>query len=241
MTKPEATELVLSKSSIRAWLTCRYAWLLGYVHRIKGVPNLDMVIGTATHAGVEAYWKHEPPYDATRAAFSYEGPLDATTTSEMVVAGLVDAVAMTRTYIEKIAPTVETPPTLVEADFLIRVDGVLVSGRIDTGSVDEVRDTKTTSTPSKVDPARYGVDMALYGWGARSITGRFPGRYWLDVVARNGKFAVKPVEPDYQGAAEVVRHVAAGITAGEFGPTGAAVGECPRCSYAAVCRFAKLD
>jgi RecB family exonuclease len=235
-------ELILSKSSIEVWLACHKRWAYGYMYRVPGAPNLDMLIGTATHAGVEAYWKRQPPYDATRRAFVYEGPLDATTTSETVVAALFDALAMTKLYIEKIAPTFAKPPTLIERDFLIRVNGTLVSGRIDcaTEDPDEVRDTKTTSTPSKVTPERHQLGQTLYAWGFAAITGRMPTRLLLDCVGKNGKVAVKEVEPDYVGAAEVVAMVAKGIQEGDFRPTGAASGACYGCAYRTICPDANL-
>lgn len=231
----EGAELILSKSSIDAWLSCHYKWFIGYVWRIGGAPSLDMAVGTAVHAGVEAYWNGNDHVEATRMALQREVALMDAVSADEVARAVVDAHAMTKTYVEKIAPTFR--PTMVEQDFLIRVNGQLVSGRLDAASETEVHDTKTTSTPSKVTPDQHRLGMTLYSWGYRALTGHLPEKLQLDIVAKNGRWAVKEVEPDYAGTAEVVGLVADGIKSNDFRPTGAAVGECPRCPYRNICRF----
>lgn len=232
----DGAELILSKSSIERWLSCRYAWLLTYAHRLPGRPNLDMIVGTAVHAGVEAYWKGKDPRSGLEKAWAREV---RSMGSAFVVGDFadhrLDAHKMLGVYLASIAPTFT--PSIVERDFLVRINGVLVSGRIDAADDDDVHDTKTTSTPSKVTADQHRLGMTLYRHGYASITGRLPKRLLLDVVARNGRWKQLPVEPDDAGMAEVVAHVAAGINAGDFEPTGAAVGECPRCPFLMVCRF----
>jgi RecB family exonuclease len=239
---PDGQELVLSKSAIDAWDRCHKAYLYGYVYRVPGAPNLDMAVGTAVHAGVEAYWKGKGPVDATEAALYNELASMPAVPKDEVKQALVDARAMTRTYLVQIVPTFPKPPTLVERDFLIRVNGTLVSGRIDcaTEDPDEVRDTKTTSTPSKVTPERHQLGQTLYAWGFAAIAGRMPTRLLLDCVGKNGRVAVKEVEPDYAGAAEVVAMVAKGVNEGDFRPTGAAAGACYSCPYRTICPDASL-
>ncbi len=234
----DGAELILSKSSIEEWLRCHKAWMYGYAYRIKGAPSLDMAIGTAVHAGAEAIWRGMNPAEALERALARETALIPGLTVDELQQAVTDAHAMLLTYAKHIVPTFGDAPSLIEADFLIRVNGTLVSGRIDAANAD-VHDTKTTSTPSKVTPDHHQLGMTLYAWGYRALTGHLPRRLLLDVVAKNGRWAVKEVEPDYAGAAEVVKLVADGINASDFEPTGAAKGECARCPYQAICPAAR--
>lgn len=234
----DGQELILSKSAIDSWLRCHKAWLYAYAFRIPGAPNLDMAVGTAVHAAVEAHWKGKNPEKALAMAMSRELALIPGLIPILAAGAVADALRLWRTYLANIAPTFI--PTLIEADFLIRINGVLVSGRIDVGTEDDVRDTKTTSTPSKVDPKSHGLGMSLYAHGYAALTGRQPKRLLLDVVGKNGRFAVKEVERDDAGTAEVVGMVAKGINAGDFRPTGAASGQCYGCSFRAICPDANL-
>ena len=234
----DGAELILSKSSIETWLTCKYQWLLSYAYRIKGAPSVDMAVGTAVHAGVEAHWKGEDPVQATMTALLKESTMMLPEASIEALRAVPDAHRMVSVYLHNIAPTFI--PTLVEADFLVRVNGTLLSGRIDAADGD-VHDTKTTSTPSKVDAEKMRLGMTLYRWGYKALTGNLPGRLLLDVVARNGRWKQVEVEPDDRGLSEVVSHVAAGVNRGDFEPTGARSGACARCPYfQRQCRFGRL-
>lgn len=228
-------ELRLSKSSLDTYLECGYAWYLGHVLRLKASPTLHMIAGRAVHAGIEAHWKGEDHVEALQAAWDGDVASTGLEGTDEAAESFLDALRLVGTYIDKIAPTFT--PTLVEAKFLIRVDGVLVSGAIDAAN-DDVHDTKTTSTPSKVDPKLHRVEMTIYGWGAQSLTGRPPGLLLLDVVGRNGRVKQAVVEPDPAGASEVIGYVARKIGEGTFEPTGARTGQCHRCPYANRCSYA---
>lgn len=230
-------ELRLSKSSIDAFLECNYAWYLGAVLRIKGAPTLHMIAGRAVHAGIEAHWKGEDHVEATVASWDSDLASTGLEGTEEAAASFLDALRLVGTYIDKIAPTFT--PSLVEAKFMIRVDGVLVSGTIDAAD-ENVHDTKTTSTPSKVDPKLHRVEMTIYGWGAQSLTGKSPGKLLLDVVGRNGRTKTAEVEPDPAGTAEVIGYVARKIGEGTFEPNGARTGQCFRCPYAVRCSYAVI-
>ena len=233
----DGQELVLSKSSIDVWSSCHRKYMYAYLYRIPGGTNLDMAVGTAVHAAAEAHWKGKDPEEALAVAMAGELALIPGLIPIEAAGAVAVALGLWQTYLAKIVPTFPVPPTIIERDFLISVNGVLVSGRIDvaTEGPDEVRDTKTTSTPSKVTPERHQLGMTLYSWGFQALTGRLPKRLLLDTIGRNGRWAIKTVEPDYQGTAEVVGLVAAGIAAGNFAPTGAASGQCWRCPYAQIC------
>lgn len=234
----DGAELRLSKSSLDLWNDCNYAWMLAYVYRMKAPPTLHMLAGRAVHAGIEAYWKGEDALEATQRLWDADLASIPSVDPFAATESLADARGLVRTYLDKVAPTFT--PKLVEAKFAIRVNGVLVTGAIDAAD-DDVHDTKTTSTPSKVDPKRHEVEMTLYAWGARSLTGQMPRRLILDVIGRNGRYTQKPVNLDERGAAETIGYVADRINAGSFEPTGARTGECHYCPYSTgACRYAVL-
>lgn len=234
----DGAELILSKSSIEVWLACHKRWAYGYLYRVPGAPNLDMAVGTGTHAAVEAYWKGESPEEAFAVAMSRELALIPGLVPILAAGAVADGLRLWGTYLRHIVPTFTA--TMVEKDFLIRVNGVLVSGRIDAADENDVHDTKTTSTPSKVTPERHALGMTIYRHGYRALTGKFPGRLLLDVVAKNGRHKVVEVEPDDAGMAEVVGMVAKGISEGDFRPTGASSGACYGCAYRTMCPDANL-
>lgn len=232
-------ELRLSKSSLDLWGDCNYAWMLAYVYRIKGAPTLHMIQGRAVHAGIEAHWKGEDALERVRTAFAADVASVPDVDPAMAVEALQEAVGLVSTYVAKIAPTFT--PKLVEARFLIRVNGILVSGAIDAAD-DDVHDTKSTSTPSKVDPKRHEIEMSIYHMGFEALTGKPPGKLLLDIVGRNGRAATKEVAEDRRGAAEYLGYVAGKINAGEFEPTGARTGQCVYCPYAVdnFCKYARV-
>lgn len=237
-------ELRLSKSAIDLFLSCAYAWYLGHVLRLKAAPTIQMAAGRAVHAGIEAHWKGitegNGPHGELEKAWVeaiVQVPFDAILGVNVEDERLA-AHKLLDTYIAKVAPTFT--PTVIEGRFAIRVNGVLVTGAIDAADDESVHDTKSTSTPSKVDPARHGVEMAIYAHGYEALTGRKPKRLVLDVIARNGRTKQVEVTPDDAGMAEVITIVAGRIRAGEFDPSGARTGQCHRCPYAAQCKFANL-
>jgi hypothetical protein len=150
-TMNEGAELLLSASSIKTYMDCGYKYLLEHVWRLPAAPNMDMAIGTAVHAGVEAMHKGlDPREQGELATFSLDrewaGDDMGFTEAEKEVFGMMVL------YRKNIAPTFH--PTLIEKDFVIRVDGTLVSGRIDAADED-VHDTKTTANLSKFRPERH--------------------------------------------------------------------------------------
>jgi hypothetical protein len=240
MTEP--VELIVSASSMKEYLTCGYRYLLSSVWRVPGAPNMDMAIGTAVHAGVEALHKALPePLEATETALLAEldkvrGP-DPTSPSR----AMNEASDMYRLYAAKIAPTFK--PTMIERSFVTRINGYLFAGQIDVADdTDAVRDTKTTASLTKFKPERHRVQMTGYRFGFKSITGRWPTRLLLDVVTRNLKWKTVEIEPDQDEFITSLTLTQRGILGGDYEPTGASSGACARCPYSTgVCRYARLD
>lgn len=231
--------LILSASSISAYLRCGHAWLMGNIWRVPAAPNMAMAVGTAVHAGVEQFWKGLPdPVGTTQGAFRRELESMPTFDKREGEQGIVDAHNMLKVYFEKIAPTFR--PTIVEKAFVMDIQGILVSGQIDAADED-VHDTKTTATLSKFRPERHRLQMTIYKLGYAVLTGRAPRRLLLDVIARNGRWKTVEIEPDVNEFMGVLGLVQTGIMRGEFPPNGALNGSCARCPYLEICDYARPD
>lgn len=229
------SDLILSASSIQTWLDCGYKYLLGSVYRLPGRPSMASAIGTAVHAGVEAIHKgHERPNDALVAAFGHE--LDQMTTmDESPATGLADAGLMLDTYRREVAPRFH--PTLVEAPFLISVDGINVSGQIDAADQD-VHDTKTRAgktingkRPSAFKAERHRFQLSLYGIAYRFLRGVYPARLVIDSLTRRGTYTEYVIDPAYGEVPDILGLASSGIMAEDFRPTGPANGSCLYCPY----------
>ena len=233
----EPVELIVSASAMRTYLRCGYQYLLDSVWREPGAPNMDMAVGTATHAGVEALHRGTPePVQATVEALGVELDKMGLDMVGSPVEALTDATAMLRLYRDKIATTFRA--AMIERPFVTRINGMLFAGQIDVADTDDaVRDTKTTANLTKFRPERHRVQLTGYRFGFRSITGRWPSRLLLDVVTRNLKWKTIEVQPDEDEFITSLTLTQRGIRKGEFDPTGAASGACPRCPYSSICSF----
>lgn len=236
------SDLILSASSISFYLRCHYRYLLSNVYRIGGGrPSMGAVLGAAVHAGAEAFWK-EPtrPQAALRRAFERELATVPTPFEEDASVVLADAERMLGTYMAQVAPTFT--PTMVEQKFLIRVNGIGVSGTLDAAD-DDVHDLKTVSMISKFYPLEHVLQLTLYRLGFKALTGRYPKRLLLDVLPRKGRVTYRQyeIEPDTTEAIDTISIVSAGIMAEDYEPTGATAGVCHYCPYREICRYAKVN
>lgn len=237
----EPSELVLSASSLKVWLTCGHRYLLEHVYRVPAPPNMDMAIGTAVHAGVEAAHKGEnlPRLNVGLGLAAEIGKMPSVTSNEAQKAS-DEALAMYEVYRTKIAP--DFTPTIIEQSAIVRINSVLFSGQIDAADDQGVHDTKTTATLSKFRPERHRLQMTGYRFLYRAITGHLPRRLLLDVIARNLKWKTVEIEPDEGEFVDVLTLTAQGILEGRYEPTGASSGACNRCPYSTgVCTYARLD
>lgn len=234
----EPLELILSASSISSYLSCPHRYYLASVLHLPGRQSMAMLMGTAVHAGAEALHKALPA-GATERSFEAEVASVAPVEGESPAKGLAGALRLYETYRANIAPLLGKP-VLVEAAFGMRVDGTLVTGRIDFADTD-VHDTKTTETPSKVRAEYHRLQLSIYRHGYRVLTGRWPGRLILDIVGLNGRFKQLVVDHDDQEMADAIGLTQAGIMEGRFEPSGALSGACRHCPYSGVCSYAVLD
>ena len=238
--------VVLSTSAISAYLRCHYAYLLGYVFRLKGEQSVAAAIGQAVHAGVEALHRRQPSQDALRAAFISEVasvPRDALAADP---AALVDAQTMLDVYEREVLPTFS--PMLIETPFSFQAEGTIITGVID-GADDDVRDVKTTSGKTinwrkpRFDPSRYDMQLGIYRMGYNILTNRWPKRLLLDVLTRRGTYRQydRTADVNTNEVLDVIGIVRDGIAREDYDPTGAMSGACYWCSFKARCAYAVTD
>jgi len=236
-----AERLVLSTSSISSYLSCHRKYLFSSVYRISGGQSIAAALGSAVHAGAEAFWKSPlRPQKAMRAVWESQLALVPLPYEEPPEGALADAERMLGTYIGQVAPTFT--PTLIEEPFLITVDGVALSGVIDAAdptTKEDLHDLKTVSMISKFDPLSYTLQLSLYSLGYRALTGHKPRRLLLDVLPRRGKVTYRQVEvqPEIGELLDVIGVVHDGIMAEDYSPTGATGNACKWCSYKAICSY----
>lgn len=233
-------ELVLSASSVNAYWKCHYAWKLSNVLRIPAVGNLAMALGQSVHQAIEAIFTSPlRPENVLRAAFIKETAGLPTEEMNSDPGALADGQAMLATYTREVLPTYH--PTLVEAPFTIRTEGILLSGVIDNADED-VHDVKTTSLISRFRPENHQFQLTLYHWGYAALTGRAPRRLLLDVLPRGGKIRHRQIEvkPAHGDAIDLIRLTASSIMRRDYSPTGALNGSCERCPYRLSCQFSTV-
>jgi hypothetical protein len=238
-------DLILSTSSISAYLRCHYAYFLGYVWRWKGQQNVAAAIGQAVHAGVEAMHKEEGLFlIAAKEAWDLESANVPQADLEADPDAFSDALRMLDVYESEVLPTFH--PFLVEAPFSVRVDGVIITGTIDAADED-LRDTKTTAGKTingrkpNFDPANHDLQLSLYRLGYWGLTGKYPRRLLLDVLTRRGTYRQYQREPRTADAISTLGVVRDGIVREEYDPNGALNGSCGYCSFSARCGYAVRD
>ena len=138
-------------------------------------------------------------------------------------------------------------PTMIEAPFSLRTEGVILTGNLDYAD-DDVRDLKTTAgktingyKPTSFNPRNHGLQLTLYSWGYKALQGRWPARLLLDLLTRKGAYREYELEPDHGAARDVLGVVRDGITREDFEPTGALTGACRYCPYTQRCPYVVLD
>lgn len=207
-------------------------------------------IGSAVHLGIAMLHlgtaAPETPVDALRRSLAADVAQMTPPYSEDPSVALRDALTMLAVYRKKVWPTFK--PTLVEAPFVISVDGILFSGQIDAADED-VRDVKTTAgmtinskKPSQFKPDRHRFQLTGYGLGYKWLTGKSPRRYIIDLLTRRGAYRQYIVEPDVGEFMEVLGVASDGILSETFEPTGVSNGECRYCPFLDHgCKYGAID
>jgi RecB family exonuclease len=202
-------ELVLSASSMNAYLECPLRWYFSYVLAERGETTLKKVIGIACHDAIEILLKNlinhpaDGPLpnaeDVYNAAFDTElslGPVRMAKDDPGVEEGRASGLKALTLYMKVLA---ENPDDIfsiahVELPFEIEVNGIPYSGSIDRVDADNdpgdalnkvavmLRDTKIThQRPRK---GKYRLNMIGYALGLEAETGLHPDMMVLDYIVR---------------------------------------------------------
>lgn len=234
--------MILSTSSISVALQCRRRWLYKYVHRVPGRQSVPPAIGSAVHAAVEARHEGKSPADALVTTWLRETatvpPADLAEDPD----ALADAATALAGYVKHVAPNWH--PTMVERRFSYQLEGVTITGIIDSADerIDEARDLKVTTgksiagrKPPRFRPEAYQLQRDLYDLGYESITGRPLRRFQLDVLTRRGTYRTFVLPPTFRDTLDTVSVVRDALQAGDYSPTGAWNGSCHWCPYTSIC------
>jgi hypothetical protein len=241
--------LVLSGSSLSTYLRCGLQWEFAYVRRIRRPPRVRMVLGTATHAAVEANYRQKietmtdlPMADVLDAfSDSYDTEIaEVEDEDEDIGAAKDQGVEMTKVYHTQVSPSVQ--PVMVEEQIQAAINGIPYSGFLDlTDQDNRIRDTKTSAqTPRE---GTYELNMTGYAVLFRHKTGTKESGVTLDYLIRPKvkKPYYLPIEGGTVDDGEIRRFagvlggVSAGIGAGSFPPNGLVNGSCSWCGYADIC------
>lgn len=249
--KAEPAPLVLSASSVQAYLRCGLAWYLGYVLGVKASSSGPQVLGIAGHKAVEANMAQkidshtDLPEDDVLDAFS--DAFDEQEMEEVEKPGLLkdSGVAAVREYHRRAAPTIQ--PIEVEKPIQFAVNSIAYSGQLDLiDDAGRIRDTKFVGR--KPEEGKYKLNMIGYAIGYRqgASTPSEPvveTDTVLDVMVRNKRpqyvqmSAGGPVsEHEIRRFASILKSVQDNIQKGSFPPNGLATpGTCRTCNFYKVC------
>ena len=232
--------LILSTSTIKAYLDCHYRYYLSEVLRLNGLSRTPAALGTAVHAGIERGFRKNWLAARTEMTLVLDRTMVRGLDEEQFPVVQADGLRMMETYQREVVPTFT--PTLIEAPFLIKINGVHVSGHIDAADED-VHDTKTVAMISKFRPDEHVLQMTIYRRGYQHLVGRLPKRLLLDVLPRGGRVAYRQyeVQPDEREMVDVLGIVRDEIMQENYEPTGAISRKCFYCPYLESCRYAVTD
>lgn len=237
-------ELVLSASSVNAYLECPLRWYFSYVLAERGETTLKKVIGIACHDAIEILLRHlitptddVPDAEAVyNAAFDAElrlGPVRMAKSDPGIEEGRASGLKALTKYMSVLA---ENPDDIlaiahVELPFEIEVNGIPYSGtidRVDTyANPDDfdrpgvvVRDTKIThQRPRK---GQYRLNMTGYHMGLEAETGLHGELIVLDYIVRTKEpyywpeYMEAPNALDIGEFAATLQRVAEGIDAARY-------------------------
>ena len=252
--------LILSASSVEAYMSCGYGWYLQYIEQIAGEQSMEAAVGLSVHAGIEAYYKlrlrgatpqeaaaSSEPEEARLVTWLFELPAILHSKDPLdkmeIVGGRVLAA-----YIEDVGAHVT--PVLVEHPGIVTVNGIGYSYHVDL--VDRgpkgrprVRDTKVKGAkPSEV--SRHLRQVVGYCLGVRVDMDEIEEDALIDVMVRLKRDRPYYMPFSYGGpisdrdigvfAFNLVQ-VADGIEKKRFEPTGLEAGECKWCPVRESCEY----
>jgi hypothetical protein len=242
--------IVMSSSSLSTMLRCPKQWEFAYVHRIKEPPKVRMVIGTATHKGVETNLVQkiesqiDLPINDVLDAYSTEFDREVASVEkpeEPVGPAKDQGAGLMKLHHLRVAPSIQ--PLAVERETKFTINGHEYQTYIDylgqrpTGV--RVGDTKTTQQAR--DGTNYIFQMIAGAIGYRQATGKTEADIQLDMLVRTQtpKYHVINWGPLTSSAigvfAKQVEYANTMAKAGLFPATGIQNHACSSCGYQARC------
>lgn len=235
--------LVLSSSSVSAYLDCELRYYYGYILNIEGERSDAIATGIAVHHAAEQINRANLmglPLDEREAIGAFRSSIYE---QKMTDIDLSAGEALTKLYLHEVAPTFI--PVWVEEGYAIEVNGIRYGSIWDVSDADgNVRDIKTTKRRPR--PSEYAFAMVGHALGFRVVTGFIENDIILDYLVRTPKahktyyYPIRNGGPatdgDIRSFASILNGIGNGIENRRFRPTGLEYGSCRWCPYQKMCQ-----
>jgi DNA helicase-2/ATP-dependent DNA helicase PcrA len=242
---PADAEIVVSHNQVDDYQTCPLKYHYIHVLHIPLRLHHAVVYGSALHAAVEFYLRRRAAgsytalEDILRAfddAWRNEGFLTREHEEQRKRAG---AQALTRFYhAEEVAGQ---RPAAVEQEFGFALGPTKVRGRFDRVDatpegivIIDYKSSDVTEQKRADQRARESLQLAMYAYAQREMTGRMPAGVELRFLESGLAGRHRPTEKDLAGAVAAVEAAAAGIRARRFDATPSHQ-VCRHCPYNQIC------
>lgn len=183
----------LSVSQLELFERDYSAWKDHYIDGNPTPTSKEMTLGSAVHAGIEAYWlgEGEPvrAYEDYLTEHVLEIPADCFEGIKAQGYGLLTC------YLTQIAPDltlwpVDPPASATEWEFTVPVDGCNrpLYGKADLLTQEDglpvIRDVKTLKTPWSKNKVAKSLQRVAYWYAVRELLGLEPKRFVLDFIVK---------------------------------------------------------
>ncbi len=232
----------LSVSQINQYRRCSMQYFFRYIQDIKIPPNSNLVVGSCLHKALEFNFfqkiesKQDRPVQEILKAFSKEFE-----TKKLGVQQEKDwspdeeekkAHELLELYIKDYAPAIQ--PVLVEAPFIIYVEGIKIKGRMDLATDEKlVLDFKSAAKSYQEDAAQDDLQLMTYALAFKEMTGFEAASAGFDVLIKTKKAKIQQVrtkEFNFERFTAIVLQVNDAITQGIFFPCDQSQA-CSYCDY----------
>jgi len=232
LSRPAAREpVLLSHDRIADYETCPLKYYFIKVLAVHPILTLDHRVnfGNAIHQAVafalERYRQGErPTFDQVADVFRANWRAEGHRSEEHARRRFEQGVAALRSFLEREVEGRE-PPTDVERVFRIKLEDVVVQGRMDR--VDEgprevvIADYKTTELDPEEkadDEARKSLQLSIYALAQREMTGRAPDRVELRYVLNGTVGSSACTEGRLERTRDRILAIAESVRSGDFRP-----------------------
>ena len=238
--------LLLSYGQVNDYLDCPAKYRYAHVVRIPSPPSHQIVYGRALHAAVQSFHRRQMA-DRPMTLPELHAALDATwesvgflTRAHEEARRATAREALTRFW--QAQQRDPAHPTAVEQEFAISLGADRLRGRYDRVDIDadgrvvltdykssDVRDLATAARRS-----RESLQLGIYALAYEAQHGRPPDELALHFLESGMVGRSQPTQRRLERAAELIATAAAGIRAGEFGPSPGPM-RCGSCPFREIC------